>query len=116
MTEKVSEALGEQEIEQIVQPGAERRTSQRFPYRVTQRFAPVRRGIQGRFREMVCSDISRGGISFFLDSAPDFDDVAIELKSGSQKIVVLGRIVGHAPIQGLPAVLVRCQFTSKKDE
>jgi hypothetical protein len=116
MTEKVSEALGEQEIEQIVQPGAERRASQRFPYRVTQRFAPVRRGIQGRFREMVCSDISRGGISFFLDSPPDFDEVAIELKTGNQKIVVLARIVGHDPIKGLPAVLVRCQFTSKKDD
>lgn len=116
MTEKVSEALGEQEIEQIVQPNAERRASPRFPYRVTQRFAPVRRGIQGRFREMVCSDISRGGISFFLDTSPDFDELAIELKTGSNRMIVLARIVGHEPVKGLPAVLVRCQFTGKKED
>lgn len=109
--------LAQTEIDSLLSTGHERRASHRYPYRVVQRMAPVRRGIQGRWREVTCSDLSTGGISFLLDSPPDFDELHIELKQGAHQIVVSARVVDHAPLKGMePACLVRCEFLGRVDK
>jgi hypothetical protein len=110
-------ALGQGEIDSLLSGGQERRASPRYPYRVVQRMAPVRRGIQGRWREVTCSDLSTGGISFLLDAAPDFDELHIELKQGAHMIVVSCRVIDHAPLLGMePACLVRCEFLGRVEK
>jgi hypothetical protein len=104
------DALESSEIDAILHAHVERRASVRFPYRVTQMMAPIRRGIQGPFREVNCSDISAGGISFYLDYPPDFDTFAIVLQNGQEPIRMLGKVVGHEVNKGAALYLVRCQF------
>jgi hypothetical protein len=98
------------EIDTILNTHLERRAHPRFPYRVAQKMAPIRRGIQGPFRDVNCSDLSAGGISFYMDYPPDFDTFAIILDNGNAPIRMLGKVVGHEQMNGQSLFLVRCQF------
>ncbi len=98
------------EINVVLAEHLERRASPRFPYRVVQKLAPIRSGIQGPFRDVNCSDLSAGGISFYMDYPPDFDTFVIILANGNAPIRMLGKVVGHQHPKGMALFLVRCQF------
>lgn len=105
--------LDTSEIDVILGDHLERRIESRHPYRVVQKLAPVRRGIQGPFRDVNCSEISAGGISFYLDYPPDFDHFVMTLGTGDKSINVLGQIVGHEQVKGTALVLVHCHFNHR---
>ena len=110
-------ALDPIEIDRLLTTANDRRASPRYPYRVVQRMAPVRRGVRGEWREVTCSDLSTGGISFLLNAPPDFDELHMELKQGTQQFVLSTRVVDHSPLRGLePACLVRCAFLGRVNE
>jgi hypothetical protein len=100
------------EIHAVINSQIDRRDLPRLPYRVIRQFAPIRRGIQGSFRDVNCSDISTGGISFYLDYAPDFDEFAITLSSVENQIIVIGRVIDHEQMKGSAFYLVHAEFVS----
>ncbi len=111
----LSVVLSEEDLAALVRPQDERRATQRHAFQVTQRIAPIvgdefpRREM---FRSVVCKDISRGGIAFFLSAAPYFDRLELELSSPTRVLHVQAQVIGSNPIVGLePYYLVRCQFT-----
>ncbi len=104
------ETFGVDEINEVLRSQIDRRDLPRFPYRVVRQLAPIRRGIQGRFRDVNCSDISTGGISFHLDYPPDFDEFAITLNRGVNEILVIGRVIDHQQMKGSAFYLVHAEF------
>lgn len=96
---------------------SERRHARRYTYRATQFLAPYSRGglpADGDFREVRCQDLSTGGIAFYWPTAPDFDDVVIQLGTRRSPIFVTAHITSVRPSGETPdEVLVGCQFTGR---
>ena len=66
-----------------------------------------------RFFEVPCRDISRGGISFFLDHQPDFTHLVVALGRAPDLAYVTARITRIVePATGEP-FLIACQFTGR---
>lgn len=107
------EQLDESEIDKIIESHLERCTAKRYPYQVTQKLAPIRHGIAGRLREVECSEISVGGISFYLSYPPDFDHFAMSLNNDGEPIQVIGKVIGHEQIKGMAVFLVRSEFKKR---
>ena len=61
---------------------ADDRTAPRKDYRYVQKVAPVRGAVMPNaddFFDVVCCDLSQGGVAFYLNTAPDFDEVIVAL-------------------------------------
>jgi len=67
------------------------------------------------FREIMCRDISKGGIAFYLDERPDFELVVLDLGRGGAARLFTAKVmhVRHAEVDGEEKYLVGCQFTGR---
>jgi hypothetical protein len=99
-------------------PKEELRSSQRRSYQYLQLIAPIRQGgmpTRADFFQSPCEDISAGGISFYLASAPDFEDVVVALG----KPPFLTYFIAHVArtlkktVDGRAVYLVGCRFTGR---
>jgi hypothetical protein len=68
--------------------------------------------MRGESQAVRCCDISRSGLAFLLESAPDFDEFHVELKQGSFQVHVRGRVMATEPTLD-QTVLVRGEFIEK---
>jgi len=98
--------------------GAERRTSPRKEYRYTQSIAPIYGGVipsRNRFFSVKCCDISAGGVSFFLDEAPDFKDLVVALGQSPSLTHFTARVarVVEKSEGNRTRYLVGCRFTGR---
>ena len=96
----------------------EQRVTLRRAYRYQQRIAPVIDGVMPKpdqFFEVQCNDISAGGISFFLDSAPDFDSLVVALGKAPAMSYFTARVARVAGVDhdGPKVYLVGCRFTGR---
>jgi hypothetical protein len=94
------------------------RASPRRGYSYPQRVAPLfgsQMPSPERFFEVRCGDISGSGLSFFLDSQPEFDNVVIALGRPPEVIHVAARVVHVEPVlqSGARAFRVGCCFSHR---
>ncbi len=100
-------------------PGPEMRSSPRRTYQYRQLIAPLRGEQlppQNRFFEVVCEDISAGGISFCLDSLPDFKRVVVGLGQPPQLAFFTADVVRVSETRaadGRRQFLVGCRFAGR---
>jgi hypothetical protein len=105
------------EVAELLGVEFERRSSPRFAYQVSQRIAPLdaenpRAPLS--FRDVLCKDLSMGGISFYLAERPDFEYLVIKLGRATQQITARAEVLGCMPIPELrPYWLVRCRFVDR---
>ena len=98
--------------------GKELRRNPRMEYQYPQKIAPMLGGVlpkQDKFFQVVCNDISAGGISFLLSEAPDFEELVVVLGKPPNETFFTARvvrIVGHQE-NGEMKYLVGCRFTGK---
>ena len=105
-------ALTSEDLDKLVLKHDERRSSSRFSYMVAFRIAPRLANEPSSFQTVMGRDISEGGISFFLNSKPAYNELQIELGQGETRILLAAQVVGSNPVVGLePYHLVRCKFT-----
>ena len=82
------------------EPGAERRTESRRPFRLTQRIAP---GYcwevppESAWIDVRCYDLAQGGFSFFLDEKPAFERLVAMFRS-AEPIYVAARVNHWRPV------------------
>ncbi len=100
------------------QTGHEMRSSPRRTYQYRQLIAPLlgdRLPARNRFFEVVCEDISAGGISFYLDTPPDFKRVVVGLGQAPQLTFFTADIarVAEKEVDGRRQFLVGCRFTGR---
>jgi len=96
----------------------QRRKHDRFNYPVLQKICPCRGDViphLAHFFPVKCRDLSRGGISFYLEFEPSFDRFIVMICNGDRTEYVLGEVV-H--LQELPAdspdrYLVGCRLIKK---
>ncbi|MDY0166830.1 MAG: PAS domain-containing protein [Thermoguttaceae bacterium] len=98
--------------------GHEMRSSPRRTYQYRQLIAPLtgdRLPSRNHFFEVVCEDISAGGISFYLDTPPDFKRVVVGLGQPPQLSFFIAEIVRvlEKEIDGQEQFLVGCRFTGR---
>ncbi len=100
-------------------PGYDMRSSPRRAYQYRQLIAPLH-GDQlpprNRFFEVICEDISAGGIAFRLDSLPDFKRVVVALGQSAQLAFFtadLVRVSETRAADGRRQFLVGCRFTGR---
>ncbi len=98
--------------------GHEMRSSPRRTYQYRQLIAPLlgnRLPARNRFFEVVCEDISAGGIAFYLDSRPGFERVVVGLGQPPQLTFFTADIVRIAETEadGRRQFLVGCRFTGR---
>ena len=96
----------------------ELRASTRQAYGYRQRIAPMfgsRVPAPERFYEVLCGDISGGGISFYLDHRPEFDELVVALGQPPEVIYVAGRVAHVKPVVRGGAVMFRvgCSFSHR---
>ena len=74
-------------------------------------FTPLRQG----FFEVTCYDICRGGLSFYLDSPPDFDRLVVELGSSRNATHLRAAVVHSRKIEynGQMKYVVGCKFIGR---
>lgn len=97
---------------------SELRSSRRHRYRHDQFISPMTDGTlptMGDFFKVDCRDISGGGISFYLDSPPDFDTLVVAIGRRSAPAHFAARIAHVAKVEhtGRTQYLVGCQFTER---
>lgn len=107
-------------FQSVGQPGwgNEMRSSPRRFYQYRQLIAPLigdRLPARNRFFEVICEDISAGGISFYLDTPPDFKRVVVGLGQPPRLSLFTAEIVRVAQneIDGRRQFLVGCRFTGR---
>jgi hypothetical protein len=92
------------------------RKSRRFPYPVRHMVTPIVGGSEAAemSREVLCRDISQGGIAFHWPSQPDFSDAVVALDKDGQTMRILLRVVHRQSLQdGTMGYLVGCQFVKR---
>jgi len=94
------------------------RSSERHEYTHGQLIGPMIDGappMPSDFFEVVCKDISGGGISFYLDNPPDFDSLVVALGPPTSVAHFAARIAHVAQIEqdGTMRYQVGCQFTER---
>jgi len=93
-------------------PDNDRRGMERYEYPVYQLLAPYdgsRPPDRSEFREVLCNDMSRGGISFFLASPPSFERAVMALGSPTRFIYVVVRVRNSRP-DARRGYVVGCEF------
>jgi hypothetical protein len=67
----------------------------------------------GKFKSVLCHDISSSGISFYLDTLPQFQLVVVALGIGAETRYMSAEVKRTIPVErdGKPAILVGCSFT-----
>ncbi|MDZ7619253.1 MAG: PAS domain S-box protein [Patescibacteria group bacterium] len=98
--------------------GHEMRSSPRRTYQYRQLIAPLigdQLPPRNRFFEVVCEDISAGGIAFYLDTPPDFKRVVVGLGQSPQLTFFTATIarVAEKEVDGRRQFLVGCRFTGR---
>lgn len=98
--------------------GQEMRSSPRRTYQYRQLIAPLigdRLPARNRFFEVICQDISAGGIAFYLDIPPDFKRVVVGLGQPPQLSFFIAQIVrvSEKEVSGRRQFLVGCRFTGR---
>jgi len=105
------------EVAELLGVEFERRSSPRFAYQVSQRIAPLDADHPHaplHFQDVLCKDLSMGGISFYLAEQPDFEHLVIQLGRATQQITARAEVLGCMPIPELrPYWLVRCRFIDR---
>jgi PAS domain S-box-containing protein len=99
----------------------ERRTSRRRAYPFAQRIAPWSGDAPPsprQFFRVHCKDISEGGIAFFMDRLPDFEDLVMALGHPPKLTHITARVVRVAGVEhnGRHRYLVGCRFTGRLRE
>jgi PAS domain S-box-containing protein len=87
-------------------------------FRYVQLIAPIRQGMLPTkldFFEVVCEDISPGGISFLLTAAPAFDDLVVALGKPPFRMYITARVlrVTEKMVDGKAMQQVGCCFTGR---
>jgi PAS domain S-box-containing protein len=98
--------------------GRELRSSPRRDYRYRQKIAPMVDGLRPSkrsFFEVVCKDISAGGISFFMNRLPDFDTLVLALGNEPAVSHFTARVMRVARVEeeGRIRYLVGCRFLGR---
>ena len=98
--------------------GDEYRTSPRHGYEHGQLVARMLNGrlpAPADFFEVDCRDLSAGGVSFYLDSPPDFDTLVVALGRRSALSHFAARVAHVAKVQhaNRQQYLIGCQFTER---
>ncbi len=98
--------------------GPELRSSPRRTFTYRQLIAPMYTGVipsRNKFFEVPCHDISAGGISFYLNSKPDFDTLLVALGKTPSLTYFTARVVRivEEVIDGHVMQLVGCRFTGR---
>ncbi|GAB6167082.1 hypothetical protein JCM19992_30820 [Thermostilla marina] len=112
-----AESVGVQ-VEARSPVGYERRSSPRLAFPYTQRIAPVFGGVipsRRRFFEVRCRDISAGGISFLLESPPEFESLVVALGHPPAESFFTARVVRVQECRegDKTWILVGCRFTGR---
>ena len=94
------------------------RTSPRRNYQYRQTVAPMfgrELPPQTKFFEVECKDISAGGIAFYLDRPPDFENVVVALGRPPAQTHFTARVVRIATLRrdGKRCYLIGCRFTGR---
>jgi len=97
---------------------AENRTAPRHDYRYVQAVAPLRNGTMPTaedFFNVDCCDLSRGGVAFYLDTPPDFDELVVVLGRGPLVKRCRAKVVhvGQLSVDGGARYRVGCRFTER---
>lgn len=104
--------------EQATSAGAERREKPRLPFRHVQLIAPAS-GLDlpptAEFYEVLCYDISEGGVSFLAPAMPKTASVVVALGTRQPHIYLTARLVHFRKLSGEFAgqYLIGCQFTGR---
>ncbi|MCR4412451.1 MAG: PAS domain S-box protein [Thermoguttaceae bacterium] len=98
--------------------GRELRSSPRRDYRYRQKIAPMVDGLRPSkrsFFEVVCRDISAGGISFYMNRLPDFDTLVLALGNEPAVSHFTARVMRVARVEeeGRIRYLVGCRFLGR---
>ncbi len=98
--------------------GRELRSSPRRDYRYRQKIAPLVDGLRPSkrsFFEVVCRDISAGGISFYMNRLPDFDTLVLALGNEPAVSHFTARVMRVARVEeeGRIRYLVGCRFLGR---
>jgi len=97
---------------------ADNRGASRHDFRFVQKIAPLRNGTMPTaddFFEVVCCDLARGGVSFYLQTRPDFDEVVVALG----RCPVINRLrakvmhIEQLSVDGDVRYRVGCRFTER---
>jgi PAS domain S-box-containing protein len=101
-----------------IRPQDERRRRPRQAYRFGQLIAPVRDLLlppKQEFFEVVCENISVGGILFYLAAAPDFKDLVVALGKPAFRMYIAARVawVMEKMSDGRTVYQVGCRFTGR---
>ena len=81
-------------------PVVDQRTAPRSPYRLTQRIA---RGYcwevppEDVWSDVLCHDLTQGGVSFFLDSQPAFERLVVMFRA-AQPIYIAAKVTHWRPV------------------
>jgi hypothetical protein len=108
-------AIGQPESPQTA---CELRASPRLGYGFRQQIAPIYGGVLPQkkdFRYVQCHDISRGGFSFYINEAPDYEDLVIALGSPPQLNYLTARVTraGKEQRESGSVCVVGCRFTGR---
>jgi len=98
--------------------GFELRSSPRRAYRYSQLIAPVYHGqipTPKSFFPVECIDISAGGLSFYFEEKPPFEDLVVALGKPPALTYFAARVVRVAETEqdGKPSYLVGCRFSGR---
>jgi hypothetical protein len=96
----------------------ERRTSPRRAYPFVQKIAPWSGDAPPspkQFFRVQCKDIAEGGIAFFMERLPDFENLVMALGHPPKLTYITARVVRVAGVQhnGRHQYLVGCRFTGR---
>jgi hypothetical protein len=97
---------------------AERRVRNRRSYPLTEVVAPYQGSTvpkTAEFREVLCQDISSGGIAFYWPEAPEFEHVVVGL-GAEPKLYLTARVAHSGPCADRSlGHLVGCRFLGRVD-
>jgi hypothetical protein len=101
-----------------IPPQDDNRKRARRTYRYPQLIAPIREGAlpaRPDFFEVVCENISPGGISFYLAAAPDFKDLVVALGKPPLPTYITAQVmwVKERLIDGKTMHQLGCRFTGR---
>ncbi|GAB4143389.1 PilZ domain-containing protein [Thermopirellula anaerolimosa] len=104
---------------QVSHPTPEqRRKHERFNYPVVQKICPYRGDVvpgAARFFPVKCKDLSRNGLSFYLDYEPSFERFIVLIRTGDRHDFVAGEVVHVQPMpeDATGRFLVGCRLLKK---
>jgi PAS domain S-box-containing protein len=101
-----------------IPPKNDNRRRARRTYRYPQLIAPIREGAlpaRTDFFEVVCENISAGGISFYLPAAPDFRDLVVALGKPPLPTYITAQVMWtrERPVDGRAMHQVGCRFNGR---